>query len=535
MGEAMAVDGDRLAIGLPMDAVTTLGGVVEIFDRDAGTGAWGRTARVEISGSAVGGILSSGMIGLDGDRVVFGNWNDDSAGPRTGAVSVMDRDPITGAFAEQQLLRASDAASGHAFGMSAATDGQVIVVGAPLHNGSGSYTGALYFFERDASGQWVEVQQILGSTTGVIGVDLGRHVTFEGRELIARSLGQEPQLHVLRKDSMTGVWALHQTLLSPALDDPYYGLDFVLDGNRMVVVGGDAFSSTRKVYIYEKPVPHGDWVPMAVIDAPGITWNFAFPVALDGDRIACRSTEPGPTGNSVRLYRRNAVTGVWDAQRLLPPSVAGSAVGIVHSGLAIGNARLFNGDRFAENSVGAVFVHDLEPDCDNDGWADPCQVLARPDDDLDLNGQVDSCELSGFLLCDPAASNSTGQPGRLVPLGSDILANQSLTLYLDNLPSGPPGYMLVSQEAGFVPNAGGSVGDLCIFSATSFGRFASMIMNANAAGRLTFNVPLSALPQPNGTVVAQLGETWYFQYWHRDWSLSTPLSNLTNAVGITLR
>lgn len=82
----MAVDGDRLAIGLPMDAVTTLGGVVEIFDRDAGTGAWGRTARVEISGSAVGGILSSGMIGLDGDRVVFGNWNDDNAGPRTGAV-----------------------------------------------------------------------------------------------------------------------------------------------------------------------------------------------------------------------------------------------------------------------------------------------------------------------------------------------------------------------------------------------------------------------------------------------------------------
>jgi hypothetical protein len=40
------------------------------------------------------------------------------------------------------------------------------------------------------------------------------------------------------------------------------------------------------------------------------------------------------------------------------------------------------------------------------------------------------------------------------------------------------------------------------------------------------------LPQPMGNVSAAPGETWYFQYWHRDFINGMSTSNFSNAVKI---
>ncbi|MEE8468790.1 MAG: PHB depolymerase family esterase, partial [Planctomycetota bacterium] len=64
--------------------------------------------------------------------------------------------------------------------------------------------------------------------------------------------------------------------------------------------------------------------------------------------------------------------------------------------------------------------------------------------------------------CDPAVTNSSGQPAQIDALGSDSLAQNDLTLRATNLPQNMSGYFLTSLSPGFVAGPGGSSGDLCL-------------------------------------------------------------------------
>jgi len=44
-------------------------------------------------------------------------------------------------------------------------------------------------------------------------------------------------------------------------------------------------------------------------------------------------------------------------------------------------------------------------------------------------------------------------------------------------------------------------------------------------------VDLTAMPQPNGTVVVQAGQTWNYQCWHRD-ANPTTTSNFTYGYSV---
>jgi FG-GAP repeat len=84
---------------------------------------------------------------------------------------------VNGSWTQTQKLFASDRASGNDFGHAVSISGNFIIIGAPGTDGS---SGAVYFFERNATGSWVEVKKIVAPDKS--GADMfGSAVSISGK------------------------------------------------------------------------------------------------------------------------------------------------------------------------------------------------------------------------------------------------------------------------------------------------------------------------------------------------------------------
>ncbi len=135
----------------------------------------------------------------------------------------------------------------------------------------------------------------------------------------------------------------------------------------------------------------------------------------------------------------------------------------------------------------------------------------------------------GTEYCTNATPNSTGQAGSIYAIGFNGpgTLHKWLSLQVQNLPPGQFGLFLAAMGTNFVPNPGGSLGNLCLGGA--IGRFntASQLQISDPGGQAGLEIDLNAIPQPTGSVILQSGQTWNFQMWHRDIGGT---SNFTNAV-----
>ena len=61
----------------------------------------------------------------------------------------------------------------------------------------------------------------------------------------------------------------------------------------------------------------------------------------------------------------------------------------------------------------------------------------------------------------------------------------------------------------------------------------STALAASALSAATLDIALAAMPvaSPPFTIAVGPGETWYFQWWHRD-VVTGPTANLSNAVAV---
>jgi hypothetical protein len=179
------------------------------------------------------------------------------------------------------------------------------------------------------------------------------------------------------------------------------------------------------------------------------------------------------------------------------------------------------------------------------------RIAVTPENPVLPLGELESCSLSsigiprielsdltldgftpiGANYCN-ATPNSTGLPGVIYGLGSGVAAHNDLNLYAFQLPHDAFGYFIVSPFQAFVPNAGSAQGNLCVGLST--GRFRSQLGNTGSNGYLVVDVDLTDLPQPNGSVVVQAGQTWNFQCWHRDANPNVT-SNFTTGYSITFQ
>ncbi len=138
----------------------------------------------------------------------------------------------------------------------------------------------------------------------------------------------------------------------------------------------------------------------------------------------------------------------------------------------------------------------------------------------------------GTRYC-PNLDNSTGRPTSIGLSGSDVVADNDLTLLASNLPSNAFGFFFASRTPGLPMGPPSGIGNVCL--AGFIGRFVGpgQIQNSMTTGAFALPVDLTVFPQPNGFVSVQPGETWFFQAWHRDVIGGVTTSRLSDAIELT--
>jgi hypothetical protein len=150
-------------------------------------------------------------------------------------------------------------------------------------------------------------------------------------------------------------------------------------------------------------------------------------------------------------------------------------------------------------------------------------------DNLDW-GQVMNPSL-GTIAC--LGTPSSANVGALLEAtGSDVAADNDLTLTVSDLQLNAMGFFIHSAGDVFVYNPGGSDGHLCIAS-FDMGRFNANVLNSGAGGSVSLGIDLTSLPTTAGPLAVLAGDTRNFQYWSRDTTAGG--SNFSSAVSITFQ
>lgn len=129
-----------------------------------------------------------------------------------------------------------------------------------------------------------------------------------------------------------------------------------------------------------------------------------------------------------------------------------------------------------------------------------------------------------------AALNSTTETTKIAAANADLTA-RTMDLEVTDLPANVFGFIVTSLDQGFIANPGLSSGNLCLGGSIGRG-VGDVIFNSGAAGASTINVDLDMMITASGAnVPVGMGETRYFQAWHRDLTgLGTPTSNFSDGL-----
>ncbi|QDV06570.1 hypothetical protein Poly30_20800 [Planctomycetes bacterium Poly30] len=140
----------------------------------------------------------------------------------------------------------------------------------------------------------------------------------------------------------------------------------------------------------------------------------------------------------------------------------------------------------------------------------------------------------GSIVC-LGNPTSTGFDAPLTAVGSDVAADNDLTLNVDGLPMNAIGYFVHSSGGQLVYNPGMSEGHICIAS-FDMGRFSMTPQNSGAAGSVSMAIDLTSLPTTSGPLAILAGDTRSFQYWTRDTAMGGgATSNFSSAISITFQ
>ena len=196
--------------------------------------------------------------------------------------------------------------------------------------------------------------------------------------------------------------------------------------------------------------------------------------------------------------------------------------------LLSGNALDWDGNGILDSCDISAGTHQ---DCDGNGLLDSCEILFTPTLDLNSNLTLDRCEVIETSYC-PANANSTGLATRLRVLGSAVASDNDIGLLADRLPANEFGFFLMGETAGSTPVFDGI---LCYTGMVIRLDVApGSILNSGPQGVVLRQIDLLGLPQ--GTAVLP-GDTWRFQFWHRDQNPigGTATANFSDGVEVAFR
>lgn len=360
-GSAVAIDGDRVVVGVPSAILGFRGVAGAAYVFELSDGVWERSARLLADEPAQGQEFGR-AVDIDGDEIVVGAPGTDFAGPGSGAAYIF-YGAFGGWFQAARLTSPSPSAFDN-FGWSVAKDGPLIAVGAPfdIENSfvdAGSvciFTGHSFTTRRTASfaqdgSRFGFAVAISGTRIAVAGVGFG---------------GSSPTVEVLSRvpSPSTVGWRREAVIGSPTWesDDP---------SATSVVLTGD----------------------LLLIGHPGVTIQSEVEAGVAS--LYFRDTDCNGNGNPDRADLESGTSQDLDADGL-PDECADCDDNGVFDLLEIelGMAADCNQNQLPDF---CELRDEQVPDCNANERPDSCDVASGDASDFNGNGILDSCECDGDI------------------------------------------------------------------------------------------------------------------------------------------
>ncbi len=209
-GWSAGVNGETIVIGSRLDddgAVNT--GSITVFVQNE-LGAW--VVQQKFKGNETAASDQFGYsVGISGDTIIVGAFNDDDGGLDSGAAFLFTRS--NGVWSQQAVLAPASLEAMDNFGAAVAIDGDLVVVGAPLDDDTSSDGGSASVFHRVGS-TWTLKAKLVPSP-GDLSERFGTSVaTREGTVIVGApgddaAAGQSGSIR--RYEGTNDVWSLQTT------------------------------------------------------------------------------------------------------------------------------------------------------------------------------------------------------------------------------------------------------------------------------------------------------------------------------------
>jgi hypothetical protein len=170
-GYSIAINGNTAVVGAWQN--NALRGKAYVF-RDNGTGDWTQIAKLTADDAMPGDQFGASVAILGNTALIGAPFDNNNAGPRTGAVYVFEESG--GTWSQVDKLIASDASLNNQFGTSLSLNGDTALIGAPGDPEGGVESGAAYIYRREPSMDFEEVTKLLpddSEPSNVFGFSVG--------------------------------------------------------------------------------------------------------------------------------------------------------------------------------------------------------------------------------------------------------------------------------------------------------------------------------------------------------------------------
>lgn len=310
LGFSVAISGDTVIVGAPGDDSSK--GAAYIFERTPGGAEWAQVARLiatDFFGAAegVGGDRFGGSVSINQDMVVVGAPGRTSG---RGAAYIFERD-LEGANNWGRRARLDTGnLNGFGFGTSVATNGAVVIVGAPfLDDASLDPTGAVFIFERNRGGVNNWGGNVRRRPTSEAAQDqFGASVSLSGDTVIVgapfnpeRGVGAGAAYVIERGPGGVGLGTLTALNASDASAEDHFGVSVSISGDT-AIAGADADddngTNSGAAYVFQRGQPGNLSLLLApTLNVTSTLSSFGAQRAIDGDLRTSWFTNHGDAAN----------------------------------------------------------------------------------------------------------------------------------------------------------------------------------------------------------------------------------------------
>lgn len=291
-------------------------------------------------------------IELQGNTLVVGAPGNSDTQPESGACYVYGRDNADAPWSLVQRFKAPQPELVGDFCASVALQGDLLVVGAPLHEGGDrnqTDKGAVFIYRRGANQQWTLVTEI-GANPSQIQERFGRSVLVVDDQIVVgatRSIGRRNERPVANAGALyffdlNGQRATQtqKFQLSPSPTDTYFGFDLAGSDGRIVVGTSrrrDRTALEGRAYVMQKDPQSGEWAVSTtlVADASNDTDDLGFGTSVAMDQNTVLVGAPYGLVQANPLPREAGYVAHFELEPLTAPLLPFGALVLFGGGLVV--------------------------------------------------------------------------------------------------------------------------------------------------------------------------------------------------------